>query len=130
MTRGDLTWSVLGRPLKPVGLAVMVGMFVTAVEALDSDAAIGHGLWAAIVAAVALVAALLLLLGWVLRHQRLAEHGLLIAFAVWIARVVLYHQTHPFWDRYFLAACWALVAGGAYLLEVSDPNGENERRDQ
>jgi hypothetical protein len=120
----NLPWKAFGRPVKPVAFALMVTMISTFAVAYAGDAvAIGNTFYSQLVGFFAAVVASTLIVGWVWRSQRLAEFGMLGCFAVWMFRLGVYlTDVHPVGDRYVLAAMYALISGGAYLLEKADPS--------
>lgn len=123
MTRGDLPWRVLGRPVKPLALAQTMALFVVGwafvVDDLEpgADLIIGDltGAWA-------FVGVALLVVAWARGSQRLAELGLLVAVGVWVARAATVALTGYYDDpvAFWLSICWATAAGGAFLLESTD----------
>jgi hypothetical protein len=120
----ELPWTAFGRPVKPVAFALTITMISTFAVAYNGDAvAIGNTVWSQLVGYFAALTSAFLIVGWVWRSQRLAEFGYLFCFAVWMFRLAVYiTDVHPVGDRYVLAAMYALISGGAYLLEVADPS--------
>jgi hypothetical protein len=122
MTKGDLPFMVFGRPLKPLGLALMLSTFTIFYTnvILNSDVA-GGSYVGDVVGWVAGFTSLLLLLGWVHKSQRVAEFGLLMATGVWVSRALVVWMTEGI-DYYglWLSIGWVMAAGGAYALEAWD----------
>lgn len=124
MSRGDLPWRFIGRPIKPLAFAQMVALFVIGwaylwhtTDEIGTDNLLGDA-----TGLLAFMAGLLLLAGWWRGSQRLAEIGLLIGAGVWIARAALVlmlgYNEDPV--AFWLSLCWATAAGGAFLLESID----------
>lgn len=123
MSRLDLPLKVYGRPLKPLALSVMLSMVVIAViNVLDVGLAADH-LWGDFIGLLAAVSAAAMAGGWFARSQSMAEVGMLIAAGVWMVRGVfalLYNGSVPIGYGWAFSFCWALAAGGAYMLERVD----------
>lgn len=128
VTRGDLPWKMFGRTLKPVAFAQMLALLVLAVAYVERfEREPGTDTIAGVLfAAAAGTGAGLLFAGWVRGSQRLAEWGLLFAAGVWIARAALVLLTGYGDDpvAFWLSLCWAIAAGGAFLLESIDEEVE------
>lgn len=121
MTDTNLPWRVFGRQVRPFSFALSLTMAQlswsiltknTIGQALDG---IGHSVgMAAIVALVLLFAAF-----WG-RSDRAMVWGLLIATGVWASATTILVLDVGFTPSTMSAGCWAIAAGGAWLLEVSD----------
>lgn len=121
----NLQWSIFGRPIKPVSLVLMNTMLILGFIALTDKGILGDSEWADVVGLIALGVALLFVLGFYFFSQRMAEWALLGAFFVWSVRLwtIIITQGYDVLTREsgFLALMWALLAGGSWLLERSDP---------
>ena len=116
---------VLGRPLKPValGFAGATG-YLALNNVTESGVFAGAPLVSNLLGVAFAVTCVLLCVGWWARSQRLAEWGLLAAFACLISRFIgtgliagFGLQPIPAWPSLW----WAVIAGGAFLLERADP---------
>lgn len=112
-----------GRPIKPVALAIALGMLIVSVTAFTNTGVLDGNPIADWLTLPSLAVASVLTLGWWRRSQRLAEYGLIGAFAIWVLRMCLAFTLieDPVREGALLSACWAIVAGGSYLLEKADP---------
>lgn len=126
VTRGDLpAVKVLGRPFKPLALAVMLSLFVIAwFGMLTETGPLDGSIWSDIVGAAALVAGFVMLGGFACYQCRFARYGLIIASGVWAAVAACS------WMLYGLATfsawfslCWVVATVGATLLEMVDDAG-------
>ena len=123
MTRGDLPWTVSGRTVKPLAFAQMLALLVIAwaylLDAAEPQMEVPLG---DVTGVAALVAAGMLMFGWAANSQRWAEIGLLIGAGVWVARAsvvaLVGYGTDPV--AFWLSLCWAVSAGGAFMLESMD----------
>lgn len=123
MTPLNLRWTILGRPVKPVALALMLTMLILAVANITDIGILGSNPGGDVLAGLSLATAALLATGWVRRSQLIAELGLAAAFFVWGIRFFLgvFVAPHPLiTEGIYLSLCWAMVAGGSYLLERID----------
>lgn len=120
----NLPVTVWGRPVKPVGLFLSLSALVVVVINVLDLGILTASAWGDLVGVVMAAAAALLVAGWVTRSQRLAELGLLCAFAAWLFRfwigglVVGFDIDH---EGVWLSLCWAGIAGGSWALERLDP---------
>lgn len=125
MTKGDLdTIRVGGRPLKPVALGLTLTM---AIVAQANFRGIDRGTTpplSYVVAAIAVVAFVALLWGWVGRNQRAAEIGLLLVVAAYSTRAAFVYLSSGFDQAVFFSLASVIIAGGSYLLEASSRRGE------
>lgn len=129
MTKGDLDgWTFWGRPVKPVGAALVVLMMKDVVFNATENSPFGH-LWVShMVALLAAVALLLLLYSWVAKVQRVLEFGLMAAFAMYVLRgsFALFYLGFGA-EVVYASIGGAIIAGGAYLLEAWDRLGVRVR---
>ena len=127
----NLSWSIFGRPIKPVAFALAISMLIISFSAYQDFGVLGKSKWADGLALVAVLDAVFLTFAWVRSSQLYAEWGLLLAFAVWDVRfwLIVFVSSNPIsTEGLWLAACWSIVAGGSYLLEKTDPGGRHHRR--
>lgn len=121
MTRGDVPGvRLLGRPFKPVALGLTLNMLIVA---QSNFRGVDRGTiepLSTIVAVLATVAVAFLILGWVMRLQRLAEAGLLLTAAVYMTRAAFIQFTNAWDQAVFFSLAAAIIAGGSYYLEVAD----------
>jgi hypothetical protein len=126
MTKGDLDglrcW---GRPIKPVALGLSFLMLTLCISNI-ANAGVFKELWLGdVVAVIAGASAVTLVAGWVVRSQRMAEWGLLMACVVYIVRAsFLFFFAGPGEQGVWLSLGAATIAGGAYLLETTDEQAE------
>lgn len=118
MTKGDLDGvSFLGRPVKPIALPAAFLMAVLMVYNIV-DAGVLHDLWLGdIVSILAGVSCIMLVLGWIIRSQRLIEFGLLAGCVVYVMRASFVIFVDGFAQSFYLSLGAAGLFGGAYFLE-------------
>ena len=118
----SLPWRLFDRLVRPyafaVSLATAVVMWSTVAglavgELLDATP--GH-----IIAAAAAVSVALLWGGWWGRSEKLMRAGLLWTTGVWAAVGTILALDIGSQPSMWLAWCWALASGGAWILEVAD----------
>ena len=141
VTRAELSRvSVLGRPFKPLAVGLIVGGTTLSVNTIlaflgadpripvpDGGSAATH-LASLLMGFFAGLGVFLMVFAWIIRSQRVYEWGLLLSFGGWNARWVgmaldgdAAYALLPF--------SFALMAGGAYILETMDAQHQtNERR--
>lgn len=117
----NLRWTIWGRPVKPVAFSLMVTMLIlTVINVTDYGILTDHAA-GDVLAGGALFTAGMLGYGWYMRSQMVAEIGLVCAFFVWTTRFCLGLMLAPITNEgIYLSLCWAVVAGGSYLLEKTD----------
>jgi len=121
----NLSWTIWGRPVKPVSLALSITMLVLFWSSAVNIGPTGDSPWGDVLGGMAVGTFLLLVLGWVRRSQSTNELGLAAAFYIWGIRVWLDALLDPMPLRnsgIYMAVCWMIVSGGAYLLERLDPS--------
>lgn len=125
----NLPISIFGRPAKPVAFGFAIFMITFTVSNLLDRGVFKASLWGDVVAVVAGAAFTLLVLAWFINSQRLAEYGLLLSCTVFITRGMFLALTLGFdrQDVYFSLAN-AIIAGGSYFLERTDPKGVGVKR--
>lgn len=118
-----LPWRVLGRAVRPYALAVSLATTVS-VWSVATNRAVGElldGLPGAVIAAAGTVAVALLWLGFWARRDAWMRAGLLASAGYWAAvgSVVLLEPGVSLVSGW-LALCWTVASGGAWLLEKTD----------
>lgn len=119
----NLRWTALGRPVKPVAFSLMMTMLILAVVNILNVGILGTHAAGDVLAGLSIAGAALLFTGWFRRSQSVAELGLAAAFFVWSTRFFLGIFISPdplITEGIYLSLCWAMVAGGSYLLEKMD----------
>ena len=118
-----LPWRVVGRAVKPYAFAVSLATSVS-VWSVATDRAVGtllDGLPGAVIAAYGVIAVALLWLGFWLRRDGWMRWGLLASAGYWAAvGAVIILEPGVALISGWLAWCWALASGGAWLLEEID----------
>lgn len=124
MGRTELPWRIMGRVARPFHLAVALATFVVAAQYLLLVPPGGESIWTHATGAVAAFATFILAASWWVKSDRMAEWGLLLSAGVWVARGVLW-GTVLGWSEpsVWFALAWVIGAAGAYVLEVTDPDG-------
>ena len=121
MTKGDIDGlHFLGRTIKPVALGLSVAMFgIAFINITDTGRVTDH--WMTHVLSVSAILAFVgLVSGWVLKNQKLAEIGLLLAAVTSFLRAsFIFFSVGWNVSEWMTTAC-AIVAAGAYLLETTD----------
>ena len=119
MTRGDLKWQLLGRPVKPVAFFISMTLFTVFWYNVVIDADLARGaIVGDVIGSMAFAALAALIGGWLARSQVMVEVGLIIAFFVWVTRSTMILYTFgPDHVAFWLSLCWAGVIAGAYVLE-------------
>ena len=118
----------LGRPIKPVALGLMLAMGVVCVSGLTDTGVLGASAWGDLLSAVALVAVVFFLLGWLWRLQPFAELALAVTVGVFATRAAFVFLLDGALSTSFPAAglslSFAVVACGSFALERLDPKGQ------
>jgi len=126
----NLSWSIFGRPVKPVALVLMNTMLVLAFVAWVDIGVLGNSIWADILGLFAFSIAVVFGLAWFKKSQTLAEWALTGAFFVWGFRfwaILLVRGESAFTSEgWYLAFLWTVLAGGSWLLERSDPKAQKK----
>ena len=117
----SLPWRLFGRLIRPyalaVGLATLVVLWSVATESAVGqllDGGPGH-----LVGAGAGLAVGLLWGGWWGRSERLMRAGLLWTTGVWASVGTILALDIGSQPSMWLAWCWALASGGAWILETT-----------
>lgn len=127
MTRGDVPGTnVFGRPFKPMAVGLIVASLAVCVDtvlhkfgihpiAINVDSQAGG--------IIAGLAALLMIVAWIIRSQRIYEIGLLLVMGAWFARVVEMILMGNAGNS-FIPLSMSFMAGGAYWLEKISDNSK------
>lgn len=118
-----LPWRILGRAVRPYVLAVSLATAVS-IWSVSTDRAVGQlldGLPGAVIAACGAVSILLLWAGFWAHRDAWMRAGLLLSAGYWAAvgAVVIIEPGVPLVSGW-LALCWMVASGGAWLLEKVD----------
>ena len=115
---------VFGRPVKPVAGGFVILMLTLAVFNTIDAGVLGATVLGHVTGALAGVSAVTLLAGWWGSWQRVAEAGLLAAFAAYGLRglFVLFTQG-PWVQAVWLSLGAAVIAWGSFVLETMDERG-------
>lgn len=120
---------LFGRPFKPVSLGFMLAMLVLAFTGWTDVGDLDDSIWGDVVSVGSAFVAVWLFLAWYKRSQYCAEIGLLMVFGVLVFRAVFAFLLLgglpaegyvP--EATLLSLSFALIAGGAWWLEYSDPD--------
>ena len=114
------TWYFFGRKIQPFGFGVSMSMIVMS-WALIANVAIGDKLDTApgdVLGGVAILSAVLMNVGWVVKREDWMALGLLVAAGVWAGVfTILWLDIGLVTVSTLLALCWSIAAAGAWLLE-------------
>jgi hypothetical protein len=130
MTDSNLPWMIFNRKMRPFSFALCLSTAlityatltgVTVGELLDGTSGkLLDGTSGKIIGGVGIIAVLLLLFGYWFRSDRSMVSGLLLSTGVWMSVTTVLALDIGFFAVSTLSAgCWAIAAGGAWLLEVS-----------
>ncbi len=122
MTDTDLPWRIFGRLIRPYALAVSLATLVI-IWSMVTEAAVGQLLDQApghMVGTAAALAVALLWAGWWMRSDRLMRAGLIWTTGVWATVGTVLALDIGSQPSMWLAWCWAVASGGAWLLETTD----------
>ena len=118
-----LPWRIFRRTVKPYAFAVSLATSVS-VWSVATDRAVGlllDGLPGAVIAAYGVIAVALLWLGFWGRRDGWMRGGLLASAGYWVAvGAVVILEPGVALISAWLAWCWALASGAAWLLEEID----------
>jgi|SRR4051812_5758969 hypothetical protein len=122
----NLPWTIAGRYIKPVALGFTYGMFVVTWVTWATDI-ITVTIGSKVLGVIAFATGIFLAMGWFKNSQKFAELGMLGSLVVWSgATLFLLADVDVEPIYWFVSALTAIMAEqslGAYLLEVSDPEG-------
>lgn len=118
-----LPWRILGRAVRPYVLAVALATTVS-VWSVSTDRAVGQlldGLPGTIIAAYGVIAVLALWAGLWARRDDWMRTGLLASAGYWAAvGTVIMLEPGVSLVSGWLAWCWVVASGGAWMLEQVD----------
>ena len=116
--------TIWGRPTKPVALGLAWIMGVLAVFNVAGIGILGGGLFGHAIAALSAASCVALVAGWLARSQKMAEAGLVMVGAVYVARSSFLLMQNGWGDiGVYLGLGVVLIAWGSYVLERVDPRG-------
>lgn len=122
----NLAFTVYGRPVKPVSIALMITMIIIGVLAIFDLGVMKNSLWGDVIGAMAFTVVGFFVYAGYKNSQTLAEWALIGAFFIWGFRfwaISIIQGWNTFTtEGWYFAACWMLLSGGSWLLERSDPN--------
>lgn len=123
MTDSNLPWMIFNRKMRPFSFALCLSTALITYATL-TGVPIGElldgGTSGKIIGGVGIIAVLLLLFGYWFRSDRSMVSGLLLSTGVWMSVTTVLALDIGFFAVSTLSAgCWAIAAGGAWLLEVS-----------
>ena len=121
MTLTELPWLFMGRRIRPYAFAVSLASASVAwilLTGRSSYTSLDASVAGELVGWAALVAAILLWVGFWKGSDLLMEHGLAITAGVFAARFI-FIGLHDSWviQPALLSFCWCVASAGAYLLE-------------
>jgi len=120
VTKGDIDgWLIFGRPFKPVALGLSLAMLVLVVANIHGTGRLGEGWLGHVIAVVSGFSLFFLMGGWWTRWQVWAEIGLLLACSTYLTRGIFLGLTDLQDQSMWLSFSSALIAGGAFWLEVN-----------
>lgn len=125
----NLSIKVFGRPAKPVAFGLGVYMFAFVIYNIFDNGVFGASRWGDIFSIIAGSALALLCVSWILNSQRLAEVGLLLSCTVFLIRAVFIALTVGLGaEGLYYSIASAIIAGGSYFLERTDPQTDGGTR--
>ena len=122
MTDSNLPWIIFNRKMRPFSFALCLSTALITYATLTGITVGGllDGTSGKIIGGVGIIAVLLLLFGYWFRSDRSMVSGLLLSTGVWMSVTTVLALDIGFFAVSTLSAgCWAIAAGGAWLLEVS-----------
>lgn len=128
--RTVLPWLLLGRHVRPYALAVSVASFLLGVNILTGSTVWGNSgdPWSLLVAVAGFLACAMLWIGYWASHPTWLAHGLLVSAAAFAARGAYIGLVGGNWITAALSLSWTLASGGAYLLEATWANRDDDGR--
>ncbi len=122
MTDSNLPWMIFNRKMRPFSFALCLSTALITYATL-TGVTVGElldGTSGKIIGGVGIIAVLLLLFGYWFRSDRSMVSGLLLSTGVWMSVTTVLALDIGFFAVSTLSAgCWAVAAGGSWLLEVS-----------
>lgn len=120
----NLPISIFGRPIKPVSIGFAIFMLTFSVINVLDVGVFENSVLGDVVAVLAGGAFAMLVLAGVVNSQRIAEYGLLLSCTVLVIRGTFIALTLGVTHReVFFSIATAIIAGGSYFLERTDPRG-------
>ena len=122
----NMTLKVLGRPVKPVALGLLIICLTVVWSELAHVGMFADSLWSLPLTVLATGTSVLFAWGWWARSQAVAEWALLAAAATMIFRstgLLLLNRS-----TCFMAFGVGVIAVGSYLLERTDQTTGGDRR--
>ena len=121
MTRTIALW---GRPLKPVALCLTITMIIVTQANLRGVDRGTQPPLSYVVAAIAALAVIALVIGWIGRDPRAMRIGLLLVVAAYSTRAVFIALVSGPDQAVWFSLATVVLAAGSYALEVAnDPRG-------
>lgn len=125
--------TLLGRPVRPVSFGFMLAMFVITWAGWANVGSLDGSYLADILSVASAFVGVWLAAAWWFKKQWMAETGLLMVFAAMIFRATFTYLLladtpgqGPVPETSLLSVCAAIIAGGAWLLERSDPYADRK----
>ena len=122
MTDTNLPWMIFGRRMRPFSLALSLSTLLITYATL-AGVTVGQqldGISGKILGGVGVLTVLLLVAGFWFKNDRAMVNGLLLSTGVWMSVTAVLALDIGFVAVSTLSAgCWAVAAGGSWLLEVS-----------
>lgn len=113
-----LHWRLLGRPVKPVSLALLLTMITIGVINIIDEGVLTDAFEADVLSGWCLGVSTMFVSAWAINSRTLERGALIGAFMAWFFRgaLVLLLSPHSV-EAWIMSFLWAMVAAGAYLLE-------------
>ena len=111
----------LGRPLKPLIIAIAMSMATLAWFNLVLNAGVFHAsVLGDLIGSAAGASCALLFGGWWWRSGEMERFGLLLAVGVWVTRTMFAGFTEGFMQvEVWLSACWVFAVASTYYMEAT-----------
>lgn len=119
MSRADLPNRILGRPVKPLALGLIICLIAVALNAFVPSG-LSAGEYDQPLSLIAFLTLVLMVVSWLRRSQHLFEWSLLLSTGIFTARsvAVALESGQPTFS--LLPFGVAALAGGSYVLERAD----------
>lgn len=121
MSDTNLPWRVFNRQVRPFSFALSLTMAQLAWSILTKST-IGQALdgIGQVVGLVSVISCVSLFVAFWARSDKAMTWGLLLATGVWTSATAILVMDIGLTPSTMSAGCWAIAAGGAWLLEVGD----------